>query len=596
MALRQLWLVLAIACAAGSIVIPLQTFSADSYEEIIAPRGKVPDPARLDELIALYLRDRRLAPTLSVANGQQARWTSRVAEVAAARRRAPLALAAVNSITEDTLSAMAKLDWRFLKHVVKAEEKLAPFPGEYLEPWPSTGLQQIPATLPRESDADYEVILAWLRGVPLQMQESIDLMRRGLAQGVTARRMIVEPTLAFTRSLSTADPMSTRSLSAFKKFPSSVPAARQKELTDSAVEIYRTAIVPAYLDWIKFVERTYLPAVPAFPRMSALPNGQRWYAAMLWSQSGIDHGPADIERAALADLRRTQNELEAIARAAGFTGSYNQFVIARRAEPQCAALDAEGIRTRFREVMRQVEAGLPKLFATIPTIPYEVVPGGPNGSTALGSGSPTPGSLAEGRPGRIAVQEPYLNGGCGFDAVMLHEALPGHLFQQHIVVEHAQKTMSTLRRQPLWERRVFSEGWATYATSLAGELGVRLDASSKASGQMFMAARTATETGIHLRGWTRDEAIGFYRKTMGWDPPQESVGVIDGLANVPGQGVAYFAGQQRIAAMRARAEKALGPRFDVRQFHDEILRNGPLPFDVIEAQIDDWIAARRKGI
>jgi uncharacterized protein (DUF885 family) len=596
MAHRQLWLALAFTCALGSIVIPVRTISADSYEEIIASRGKTPDPTRLEELIALYLRDRRVAPTVSVVNGQQARWMSRAVEVAAARQRAPLALAALNSIAEETLPAPAKLEWRFLKHVVKAEEKLAPFPGEYLEPWPSTGLQQIPATLPRESAADYDVILTWLRGVPLQMQESIDLMRRGLAQGVTARRAIVEPTLAFTRSLSTADPLSTRSLSAFKSLPSSLPAARQKELTESAVDIYRTAIVPAYLDWIRFVETTYLPAVPAFPRMNALPNGEAWYAAMLWSQSGIDGGPAEIERAALADVRRTQNELEAIARGAGFTGTYNQFVIARRAQPQCAALDAEGIRTRFRELMQQVEAGLPKLFATIPTIPYEVVPGGPNGSTALGVGSATPGSLAEGRPGRIAVQEPYLNGGCGFDAVMLHEAVPGHIFQQHIVVEHAQKTMSALRRQALWERRVFSEGWATYATSLASELGVRLDAQSKASGQMFMAARTATETGIHLRGWTRDEAIVFYRKTLGWDPPQESASVIDRLAADPGQGVAYFVGQQKIAALRARAEKELGPRFDVRQFHDEILRNGPLPFDVIEAQVDDWIAARRNGL
>ena len=178
---------------------------------------------------------------------------------------------------------------------------------------------------------------------------------------------------------------------------------------------------------------------------------------------------------------------------------------------------------------------------------------------------------------------------------MLHEALPGHLLQMHLAAEHAQ--ISALRRQSAWEPRAFTEGWATYASGLANELGLTQDVYRRASaveGQMFMAARAATEIGIHLKGWTRDEAIGFYRKTMGWDEPQDSAGVIDRLANAPGQGVGYFVGQQKIAALRHRAEKGLGTRFDVRMFHDEILRNGPLPFDVLEAQVNDWIAARRR--
>jgi hypothetical protein len=146
--------------------------SPDSYEEIIASRGTIPDPTRLEELIALYLRDRRVAPTVSVVNGQQGRWTSRAAEVAATRQSAArVGSRQFHCRRHSSGAGEARLS--FLKHVVKAEAKLAPFPAEHLEPWPSTGLRQIPATLPRESAADYEVILTWLGGLPLQMQESI---------------------------------------------------------------------------------------------------------------------------------------------------------------------------------------------------------------------------------------------------------------------------------------------------------------------------------------------------------------------------------------------------------------------------------------
>lgn len=572
----------------------------DDYREILASRGRVPDTVRLEQLTSLYLKDRQEAATVSAIDGQPVRWVSRAAEVAAVRERAPVALAAVNSINEASLPAAAKLEWRFLLHVLTAQADLARFPAEYLEPWPrtQTSLQGWPPSLPHATAADYERILEWLRGVPLRIAESMALMREGLSRGITARHEIVEPTLAYCRSIAAADPLSTRYLSAFKDLASSsIPPEQQKALLERALEIYRGRIASAYGDLIQFLDKTYLPAARAFPTMSALPDGAAWYAAQVRAQTGVDLSPMEIHREALAEVRRRQTDLAAMARSIGFSGSYNEFVLSLPDTPQCAprVLDADGIRARFQTLLRQVEGGLPKSFATIPRTPIEVEPGR-FGSPHLDPGSgPQPGSLAQGRPGRVRLMAPWGNGTCAFVNVMLHEGLPGHLFQRHIAIERA--ALSDLRRQssPL-ETRAFAEGWATYAQGLAEELGLDVNAQTRASaaaGHMFMAARTVIDTGIHAGGWTRDRAIDYYRTTIGWDRPEDIEQVVDRVANDPAVYLAYFVGRQKIASLRARAERELGPRFDIPLFHDEILRNGPLPLDVLDAQISDWIASRK---
>src|SRR6185295_6449201 len=148
--------------------------------------------------------------------------------------------------------------------------------------------------------------------------------------------------------------------------------------------------------------------------------------------------------------------------------------------------------------------------------------------------------------------------------------------------------------------RAFTEGWGNYAGFvLPAELGLKLDSyqlASRAKGEMFMAARTVIETGIHLKGWSRDQAIDYYKTTIGWAQPETIDSVIDVAANQPGSYLVYLVGQQRFTALRARAERALGSRYDIRMFHDEMLRNGPLPFDVLDAQIGDWIAAQKRNV
>jgi len=563
-----------------------------TYGQIISSRGRIPEGLRLERLIALYLKNRQGVPKVSVVDGEKVRWISRNAsDIAAKRRQTSIALDAARSINEARLSSQEKVDWRLLLHVTKAEANLARFPTEYLDTWPELNLDDIDR-LARESSPDYEEILAWLRGVPLTVRESLDTLRQGLAHGITLPRGNAQRILNFGRRMTPADPMASRYLYPFKQFPPSVFLEQQKVLAEKAVTVYRSRILPAYDELAGFLENTYIPATRPFQSMIDLPHGAAWYAARLWERTGLDSSPEEIHRAGLTELRRAQQEIEAIARSTGFTGNYNEFVVASRNDPRCAPMDETAIRTQFQTLMHQVEGLLPKLFGTIPKTPYEVVP---IASAAGNPGSAFGGSSKEGRPGQVRVQSPFLNGACDFPAVILHEALPGHLLQMHVASES--DTISALRESFSWWP-VFGEGWAHYATGLAAELGLKLNAYERAavvSGEVFFATRTVVETGIHLKGWSRDQAMEYYRTNLGWAPPESIGGVVDTAVNELSFFPSYVVGYQKIVALRAEAERELGPRFDIRMFHDELLRYGPLPLDVLDAQIRDWIAAQKRA-
>jgi uncharacterized protein (DUF885 family) len=295
--------------------------------------------------------------------------------------------------------------------------------------------------------------------------------------------------------------------------------------------------------------------------------------------------------AALAEVQRTELELERIARTSGFSGTTNELVVATKKDPECAPLDADQIRDRFQKIMRQVEEELPRLFATIPRTPYEVIPD-PDKSPS-NPASARRGSRAAGRPGQVRVLTPYPHGGCGdFEGLMLHEGMPRHLLQFHIADESPH--LSDLRRQ--LRTGAFSEGWAMYASSLCTELGLDQSAkvqTARTAGQRFVPVRTVLETRIHEEGWLREGALAYIRETLPWSP-EVMDDVVDGAANYPAWFLSYFVGEQKIRALRAYAERELGGAFDIRAFHDEVLRNGQLPLDVLDAQIRDWVAARKR--
>lgn len=567
------------------------TSDNQDYASIVAAKGKMSETERLQRLIRIYLAEDLPPPSVTTAGGHRAVWVSRSeARFAADRRRAAARLEAVRSIDAAVLDPSARLDWQVLRSIATSDEELAQFPTEYAWPeWPDWDLWWRIDAHQRRSADDYHEILAWLRGVPITVTESIELMQRGLARGATATRADIQRTIENLRNVIPDEPMASQYLAPFKEFPDSIPAEDRQAFSKDAVTIYRTSIVPAYRTLLSYLETTYLPAGRQSPAMAALPKGGEWYAALVRRATGLSTRPEDIHETALAEVRRLREGILEIARTGGFDGPVEQFMAKVRSDPSCGSLDAAGVATEFQTMMRTVERGLPRLFGTIPKTPYEVrpVPSLPPGAAG---GQARPGSLAEGRPGLVLIQTPVASR-CSFFSLAMHEGLPGHLFQKHVASESG--GMSELRRrQP---SNAYSEGWAQYASGLAVELGMDRDTyrtAERINGELFMAVRAVIETGIHWKGWTRDDAIAFYKTNLPWGTRMASE--IDAAIASPGRRLAYMVGHRRIVGLREESEKALGSRFDIRRFHDEVLRHGDLPLGVLDGLIKEWVSSQQR--
>ena len=235
---------------------------------------------------------------------------------------------------------------------------------------------------PPQTRSDYADRVAWLRGVPVALAEIRDLLRRGIAAGVTAARDQVIPEIKTVRAAVPADPLESPYLAPFKSFPPSISPADQKTMLAEALEVYRASILPVYAEHIRFLEETYLPAARASASLAALPNGQARYALSLRRNTGLEISPAAVHDAAIAEVQRLHGELGTLARESGFVGSGADFIAAIRKDPKCGPLDATAAKEKFDGLMQHVVQALPRLFTTIPKTPYEMqsAPDCPSGS------------------------------------------------------------------------------------------------------------------------------------------------------------------------------------------------------------------------
>lgn len=568
--------------------------SYDGYMALLAERGKRTDAQRFEQIVSLYLAEGGdEPPNTRTVDDRKALWLTRSAAKAGAKtRRNAARLDVVRSIDPKGLSPAAQLDWRLLRHIAASDVELDKFPIEHLwVEWPEDDYWFRIEPLPANTAVDYQVILSWLRGLKLTVDESLHLLRQGAAKGITVAKDQAGAVLKDLGELVPEEPLDSPYLAAFKRFPPTVPEPERQALLNEAQQVYRTQIKPAFKAYRTYLQDTYIPAARPTGAMHALPNGKAWYAALVRSSTGVTADPEQVHQSALGEVARLSEELASLARGAGFEGSFADFIKKVRSDPRCAPLEASTVVPEAHKILNVVAPHLPKLFSAIPKIPFEIqavqsLPPGAAGAQAMG------GSLKDGRPGRILIQTPFPNG-CGFPNVVLHEGLPGHILQFHLTAESS--TMSDLRRRA-WHP-AFSEGWAHYASGLSTELGLTPDAYTRAergTGEMFMAVRAVIETGLHWKGWTPEEAASYFKTTLPWAPHGRVQNEVDAALRSPGGRLAYLVGQQKILELRTHAERELGARFDIRAFHDELLGNGQLPLRVLDEHIRQWVAARKR--
>lgn len=459
------------------------------------------------------------------------------------------------------------------------------------------GIQQhiarVIAIMPARGAGDYEDIVARLEGVPAIVEQTIALMREGLRGGLTPPKITLRDVPKQIGDQIFAEPMASPLLRAFRSFPETVPAAERERLTKQASAAYTNKVVPAFRRLQEFLVNDYIPQCRPTIAASALPDGVAHYVYNVRWHTTTNLTPHQIHEIGLAQVKRIRAEMDRVIGQAGFQGSFADFGGFLRTDPRFYFADADSLVTAYRDVAKRADPELAQLFGKLPRLPYGVKPVpsaiAPSQTTAYYE----PGSPAAGRPGYYFVntydlpQRPKWE----MEALTLHEAVPGH----HLQISLAQE----LEGVPEFRRHVgytaFVEGWALYAESLGSEMGLYTDPYSKfgqLTYEMWRAVRLVVDTGMHAMGWSRDQAIHYFRENTS-KADRDIVVEVDRYIVWPGQALGYKLGELKIKELRREAERELGDRFNVRAFHDAVLGEGAVPLDVLEARMKAWIAAEK---
>lgn len=506
----------------------------------------------------------------------------------------------LGAIDPARLEGQARLTYDIFKLDRELAIEAYHFPAELL---PINQSFSMPALMPRlaagglhpfESVKDYDDWLKRCADFERWANQSIENMRAGIAKGVVQPRVIMEKVVPQLAAMIVADPKQSPFYKPIEKFPDSIPEAERTRLAKAFANSIRDQLVPAYQRMHDFVRNEYLPKTRPTVAWSALPQGEAWYAYLVKLQTTTPRTPEEIHQTGLNEVARIRGEMEKVLRQVGYQGDLKSFFEYLRKEPRFYYGKEEELLEDYRALKARVKAELPKLFSIAPKADFEIRPVEEYRARSA-AGASYQGATPDGkRPGVFYVNTFDLKSRPKYsmESIYLHEAEPGHHFQISIQQE--------LEQLPRFRRfggyTAYSEGWGLYAESLGRDLGLYTDPYSyfgALSNEIFRAVRLVVDTGMHAKGWTREQAIDYMAANTATGP-SDIVSEIERYIANPGQALAYKTGELKLKELRARSAKALGPRFDIREFHTQVLSDGQLPLDVLEAKIDRWIETTKE--
>jgi uncharacterized protein (DUF885 family) len=442
--------------------------------------------------------------------------------------------------------------------------------------------------MPARTVKDYENILARLRGLPAYIDQTIALVREQLAARLAQPAIVVDLMLDQVTAQSSPAAADSPLLAAFRRFPAEISAAEQTRLSTEARAAYEQQFVPSWKRLETFLRDTYRKQARAQIGIGSVPDGAAVYAALIHAYTTTRMPAAEIHQLGLQEVTRIEKEMERLAREAGFNGPVTDYERQIGAQPGMRFASQEEMLQYARDVLARVQPTLPRLFKRVPRMTVGVRPIPPDREASTASNY-TAGTADGTRPAwfNMNTYRPQEQFKYDVDSLVLHESVPGHHLQRGLGLELT--GIPDFRR--VFAAPAFSEGWALYAESLGHELGVYRDPTTKfgqLASEQFRAVRLVVDTGIHTMGWSRDRAREYFARHV----PGQSIAEIDRYIARPGQALAYKLGELKIKALRRKAEQALGARFDIRDFHDAVLRNSTLPLELLEEQVNAYIAAR----
>ena len=451
---------------------------------------------------------------------------------------------------------------------------------------------ELAEVLPFRTVRDYENWVARLHGLGTYVDQTIDLMREGMRRGLVQPRVIMERVPAQIAKQVVSDPAASPFYAPLRTMPESIPAAEQERLRAAALRAIERDVVPAYRRLQTFFDAQYLPACRGTVGIWDTPGGADWYRKRIRWFTTTDLTADQIHEIGLQEVARIRGEMQQVIERVGFKGSFQDFLQFLRTDPQFRYTDPDQLLQAYLAMAKRVDPLLPQYFGRLPRMPYGVRPipmaAAPDTTTAYYQ----PPSMDGRRAGHYYVNlyKPEERPTYEIPVLTIHEAVPGH----HLQIALAQELAGQPKFRRDFEATAFVEGWALYSESLGEEMGFYDDPYAKfgqLTYEMWRAVRLVVDTGMHHKRWTREQAIEYFKANAA-KTELDIVNEIDRYISWPGQALAYKIGELRIKALRAKATAALGPKFDLRDFHDVVLGSGAVPLDVLEANVAGWQAAK----
>jgi uncharacterized protein (DUF885 family) len=563
------------------------------------------DSARLRQLAELYFEwqvteSPEFATHIGHA-GHDHLWSDLSANAIARRKReAGRTLAVLKTIDRRRLSPNDRLTYDLLTHEGQIAVDQTRFPVELIQVTALSGIQrEIPdivslMSIRRAEDA--APLLARLESFPRLVRQTIALMDTGLARGITPPRITLHGVADAVGRQIVDDPATSPMIAPLRKLPASMPEQERTQLLERGTALVRDSVLPAWRLLHRFLSDRYVPGARETIGLSALPDGEPWYAFAVRQYTTTTMTPSEIHALGLREVARIRAAMDSIIAQTGFTGSFADFIQFLRTDPRFFFTDTASLLREYRDIAKRIDPGLIRLFGRLPRTPYGVIAVPAYAERNVTTAYYMQGSPEAGRPGYFYANTYDLKARPKWEmeALTVHEAVPGH----HLQIALAQELENVPEFRKHLGFTAFVEGWGLYSESLGHDLGLYADPYSRFGAltyDMWRAVRLVLDTGLHSMGWSRQQAIDYFAANSS-KPLHDITVEVDRYISWPGQALAYKIGQLKIRELRDHAQRELGDAFDVREFHDEVLGAGAIPLNILDTRIRAWVTREKQRV
>ena len=589
-----------LVAAALTVSIPLQSPAQSLTQSVPRPPANAAERGRaLDKFFEDYWQwILQQSPETATSVGD-ARYNDKWSNYSASAFNASLQHEAELTVQLATIGTDGVSEQQKLSYTLMMKQFVDDQEGARFKPWempvtqfggPHLAFLQVINQMPFVTVKDYDNYIARLNGIPAVFAQTQESMDAGITDGRTVPQMLMEKALAQVQKIAAAKPEDSAFAGPLAKFPAGISAADQKRIRTEAMDAITQKVLPSYDRFGRYLKAQYIPKARTTLGASALPDGKAYYEYQIRTITTTNRTADQIHQLGLDEVKRDETEMLAIAKKFGFNDlkSFNNHL---KNDPKQHPTSADQLLEAYKKPLDAMKAKLPTLFGRLPKAPLEVKPTPDFRAANSAPADYEPGTPDGKRPGVFNANLSNFAGRTLFttEAIAYHEGIPGH----HLQISISQELTGIPEFRKEGGYTAYQEGWGLYSERLGKDAGGYTDPLSdygRLQADIWRAIRLVVDTGVHSKSWTRQQMVDYFHEHSAVDEPSVQAET-DRYIAWPGQALAYKSGQLKLLELRERARQKLGAKFDIRNFHDEVLDSGALPLDILEQRVDAWIAA-----